>query len=167
MAASYVEFMAKLMLLGREQVVYFLWTKFNTSDWLVRTSGSDEDEVGARVMELLSILVHGLYLWIDAFEWFAITLIMMFLYKSVHRIYYENDSPLFSYSWASLGMTIGVMNFFDLIASVLRLRYDFRTFHQLALIISILNTTLLLPVWMLWLGRQLSSAADKIPDFNK
>mmetsp|Transcript_1446 Transcript_1446/g.2000 ORF Transcript_1446/g.2000 Transcript_1446/m.2000 type:complete len:285 (+) Transcript_1446:138-992(+) len=145
---SFVELVAKLMVMGREQIMYFLIDKFNTDKWIQSTS--TEDHVGIRVIEVCFILVRGLNLWVDAFEWLSIMFITFAIYRSVNSM---NDPP-FSHGWAAFGVTVGAMALVDFVADILRLT-DYGTYQDVAILISFLNTVFLLPIWILWLGRLL------------
>mmetsp|Transcript_32832 Transcript_32832/g.50218 ORF Transcript_32832/g.50218 Transcript_32832/m.50218 type:complete len:279 (+) Transcript_32832:98-934(+) len=149
-AAAFIEIMGQLMIAGREQMTRFFLSNFEINKWL--TQGSEFDYIGDKAYEVCYIMVDGLMMWIDAFEWFALFMITFVIMISTHSM----TQPPLSQAWAAFGMMVGSLSFVDVLANLLRLG-DFATFQVVAGLISVLNTVLLLPIWVLWLGRQLAT----------
>ena len=97
-------------------------------------------------------------LWIDAFEWISLFCILILLYYSVGTQAKENRT--LSIWWARLGLLIAFLTFIDFAADVLRLE-DWRVFAQVAVATAVINTILLLPIWLTILAFQLEKALPK------
>jgi len=91
----------------------------------------------------------GLLNWVDAFEWICLFTILILLYFSIGTQMPEQRAM--SMGWARLGLMVAFLSFVDFSADLLRLE-DWKTFAQFAIFISIVNTCILLPMWLLWLS---------------
>jgi hypothetical protein len=94
-------------------------------------------------------------LWIDAFEWLAIFGIMCCMYYSVVTLPDENQ--MFGIWLVWLGLLIGILCIFDFAADILRFT-TWSTYSKVATILSILNSLILLPMWLIKLSFQLPTA---------
>lgn len=94
----------------------------------------------------------GLTVWADAFEWIAIFGIMVLIYYSVGTT--PENKQIFGKPWPTLGLVIAFLSFIDFAADILRLE-EWITFTIVALIVSVINTVFLLPVWVIMMGRVL------------
>lgn len=152
---SLTELISRLMSVGMNNITLYLASDFNLNNWVDDTSN---DGIGWKTLEVTSMLANGMMLWIDALEWLALFSVLVLIYVSLktERI---NDATLSS-SWACLGLVIGLLCFFDFAAELMR-SIDFMTFATISIAISTINTLLLLPIWLVWLGFQLAPA--KIP----
>jgi hypothetical protein len=101
--------------------------------------------------------LEGLILWIDAFEWLALFGIFVLMFVSVWSMKGSLVYCPFGRKWACFGLCIGVLCMVDFAADVARF-VSWRFFEKLALAISILNTVLFIPLWLLELARQLPKA---------
>lgn len=100
-------------------------------------------------------------LWVDAFEWICLFGILVLLYFSIGtQLPEQRVLPLW---WARLGLFIAFMAFVDFAADLLRLE-EFRTFAEFAIAIAIINTCILLPIWLLCLSCYLDKT---MPTFNE
>merc|ERR1712183_143308 len=63
----------------------------------------------------------------------------------------------FGVVWADFGLIIALLAFVDWVFNLLRMR-EWNLFTDLGLIVAIVNRLLLLPIWLLMLGRQLGPA---------
>lgn len=100
----------------------------------------------------------GLIIWVDAFEWFA-------LFGILTLIYYSNGTMSdalrpFGKWWARWGLLIAFLCFINFAADVLRFE-EWSTFSKFAIFISVVDMVLMLPIWLLVLGRQLPRARPK------
>ena len=75
------------------------------------------------------------------------------------------NNSAFGTKFAGLGLVIGVLGLFEFIAELLRLR-AFRVFAEVSLAISIINTWILLPIWLVVLGKQLSIVKSSFVDWT-
>jgi len=66
------------------------------------------------------------------------------------------EEPPLTQTWAQLGMGVGCLSFVDFLANLMRLG-NYATFQIIAQCITVFNTVLLLPIWILWLGKQLET----------
>lgn len=94
-------------------------------------------------------------MWIDAFEWIALFCILILLYFSVGTQAKENRT--LSMWWARLGLFIAFLTFIDFSADVLRLE-EWQFFAEIAIAVSVINSLILLPLWLLILSCQLQNA---------
>ena len=112
-----------------------------------------------KLFNIIIIIMHfccqGMLLWIDAFEWLALYATMLFVFVSVRTE--KVDDPPFSKRWATFGLLIAILCLFDFLSDILKFQ-SWKTFKIIAFAISTLNTLLLLPIWLLWLGKQLKRA---------
>lgn len=100
-------------------------------------------------------------LWIDAFEWIALFCMLTLLYFSIGTQPKEQRSlPIW---WARMGLVIAFLSFIDFSADVLRLE-DWPTFGIIAVISSLVNTVILLPLWLILLSCQLHKA---MPEYSE
>jgi hypothetical protein len=97
----------------------------------------------------------GSILWIDAFEWWALFGIMSCLYYSVATL--PDESRALGMWLVRLGLLIGFLCLFDLVADILRFT-SWSAYSKVAVLISILNTLILLPLWFIMLAIQLPGA---------
>jgi hypothetical protein len=100
-------------------------------------------------------------LWVDAFEWIALFCILILLYFSVGTQTRENRK--ISMSWARMGLIIAFLTFIDFSADVLRLE-EWETFSKLAVAVSIFNSVIMLPSWLLYLSCNLYKV---MPQYNE
>ena len=80
-----------------------------------------------------------------------------------YEVNYNNSA--FGTKFAGLGLAIGFLGLFEFIAELLRLR-AFRVFAEVSLAISIINTWILLPIWLVVLGKQLSIVKTSFVDWT-
>lgn len=152
---SIAELLARLMMVGISNVAQWLAKDFNLDHWKATSPGEEtNDGTGWKVLEISYMLGRGIILWIDAFEWLALSGVLVLIFFSIRD--YREHSP-FGWKWSILGLAIGILSLFDFIAEILRFQ-SWRTFMLISLAISIINTLILMPIWLLMLGRQLPSA---------
>eukprot|EP00543_Licmophora_paradoxa_P001207 CAMPEP_0202449714 /NCGR_PEP_ID=MMETSP1360-20130828/8431_1 /ASSEMBLY_ACC=CAM_ASM_000848 /TAXON_ID=515479 /ORGANISM="Licmophora paradoxa, Strain CCMP2313" /LENGTH=316 /DNA_ID=CAMNT_0049067741 /DNA_START=38 /DNA_END=988 /DNA_ORIENTATION=- len=163
LGGALAEFMSRLLVFGSGTASEYIHRQFDLANWIpssIATSG-EPDLIGWRALELVVILTDGLTLWIDAFEWIALFFVMILLYFSVGT--QTDEQRGLDMWWARLGLFIGFMTFVDFAIEILRLE-DWRTFSQIALAVSFINTVLLLPMWLIWLG---FSIQNTLPDYSE
>ena len=122
---------------------------FNLSNWL---GGDEDDNIGWRVLEIAYFLLEGTLLWIDAVEWLFLSAMLTLLYISVR----SHQERLLGIRWARLGLVMAFLCFVDFASDILRFQ-SWRTFSMVALGITVISRLILLPIWLVWLGRQLYS----------
>jgi hypothetical protein len=94
-------------------------------------------------------------LWIDAFEWLAIFGIMCCMYYSVVTL--PDENRMIGIWLVRLGLLIGILCIFDFAADILRFT-TWTTYSKVATILSILNSLILVPIWLIKLSFQLPVA---------
>uniref|UniRef100_A0A7S2W1S3 Uncharacterized protein n=1 Tax=Eucampia antarctica TaxID=49252 RepID=A0A7S2W1S3_9STRA len=142
--SSLVELIAKLMFVGMNNTAEWISSKFTLNDW-----------DGWKTLEVAFIVVRGAMVWVDAFEYFALFLIMTLIGLSVlaeNRA--EGTSITFDNKWAIFGFVIGISSLIEFSADVLRF-VNWGWFSRAALIVSVFNSIIALPIWLLLLGLQL------------
>jgi len=148
---SIAELMARLMMVGVTNVSHWLAKDFNLDHWLGEETN---DGTGWKVLEMGYLLSHGIILWIDAFEWLALCGVLVLIFYSVRT---DEGRCAFGRKWSMLGLAIGILCLFDFVAEVLRLE-SWGTFMIVSIVISVINTLILMPIWLVMLGRQLPFA---------
>lgn len=153
------ELIANLMTVGLRTVERWIYNSFNLHSW-----GNENDGSGYRVLELIHLMTNGMTIWVDALEWMCMFFIMVILFFMIrYEVNYNNSA--FGTKFAGLGLAIGFLGLFEFIAELLRLR-AFRVFAEVSLAISIINTWILLPIWLVVLGKQLSIVKTSFVDWT-
>ena len=153
MGGSITELIARLMFIGATSTGSWLSRDFNLDTWIEASAdgGGQPDMIGWRTLEMISLITRGLLLWIDAAEWLFLSAIFTLIFLSVLK----TEVTILSKGWARLGLVIALLAFCDFSSEVLRLK-SWRTFSFVAIFISWISRLLLMPIWLLWLGRQLT-----------
>jgi len=157
MSGALTEWLARFLYIGSSMAMQMLTKNFNLENWLGENS---EDLLGYRTLEITHIVVRGLILFIDSFEWICLFFIMVFVHISVRR-WRVKDLETFGACWNSLGLFVGLLSVLDFVAEVLRLD-GFKLFGPIAFWYAIVNRCVLLPTWLIMLGLRLPSAANKL-----
>merc|ERR1711937_608242 len=95
-------------------------------------------------------ILHGMINWVDAFEWICLFIIMSLLYFSIGTQMPERRA--LSMGWARLGLVVAFLCVLDFAADLLKVTVEWRTFQRMAIGSTIINTWILLPLWLLWLS---------------
>jgi len=66
------------MIIGVDSVSHWMASDFNLSSWNYRNDG-----IGWRVLEMVYETCNGIIVWIDAFEWLALSGVLIIIYASV------------------------------------------------------------------------------------
>mmetsp|Transcript_27883 Transcript_27883/g.39230 ORF Transcript_27883/g.39230 Transcript_27883/m.39230 type:complete len:286 (-) Transcript_27883:8-865(-) len=151
LAGSFSEFLAWMFAVGTFSVSDWISRDFNLDNWL---GGDENDMVGWRVLEVSHLVLRGLHMWIDAFEWLAMFGILVLVHISIKT---QTSCHAFKLRWTRIGLAIAGLSILDFAADVLRLQ-SWRFFSTFANFTSALNTLVLLPIWLITLGRQLPAA---------
>lgn len=151
-AGAISEILSRLMVIGSVNAMRWLAFSFNVEQWI--TQGED-DNIGLKALELVHVAIEGTMTWVDAAEWIFLAFMLLMLFISVAI---DRESP-FSLAWASFGLVVAGMCLLDFAADILRFQ-AWGAFSFIALVISTVNRLTLFPVWLLWLGRQLSRVAS-------
>jgi hypothetical protein len=157
LAASFTEWISRFLYIGASMATEMLVTQFNLDNWV---GANSDDGIGWRTLEVTHIVVSGLILFIDAFEWICLFLILVLIHISVRR-WRVNDSVTFGACWNSMGLFIALLSLLDFVAEILRLD-GFKIFGQIAFWYAAANRLILLPIWLLMLGSRLPYAAMKL-----
>ena len=91
-----------------------------------------------------------------AFEWFCIFCIMTILFFAIRSQNKSSENPkvTFGRKWSLLGLGIGILGLFEFIANIMKL-HSWVYYSRISLVILVINTLVLLPIWLFVLGRQL------------
>ena len=103
-------------------------------------------------------IILGFLLWIDTLEWAILFQVVLIMFISVRSE--AKDEKTFSISWAFLGLFTGILCLFDFASSILRLD-NWRRWSFITLILTFGNRLILIPIWLIVLGRQLPRAIKK------
>jgi hypothetical protein len=157
LAGSFTEWISRFLYIGASMATELLVTDFNLDNWI---SSNSQDFIGWRTLEVTHIVTSGLILFIDAFEWICLSVILILVHISVRR-WRVHDSVTFGACWNSIGLFIALLCLLDFVAEILRLD-GFKLFGQIAFWYAAANRLVLLPLWLLMLGCRLPYAAMKL-----
>jgi len=139
------EVISRLLYYGAWGSANFMAKRFALTGW----TDDGSDAIGWKVLEVIWTVCRGLIFWIDTFEWFCLFFIMCLLYVSMGSE--RKDERRLSIGLGRLGLAIAFLCFFDTVMSILRIE-DWRHFARFVDVVSIFNTCILLPLWLVWLG---------------
>jgi len=164
-SATIIELLAHLMEVGLTGAEQLISKDFNLDNWT-----SQGDGTGWRVLELISITVRGMLLWIDAFESLALFGFMIVMHVSVSREgaemgkgFTDSSSPrlhTFTKAFALYGLFVGLLCGLDFLAYALRF-VNFLTFMRMARYMHIILGVVFFPIWLLCLAWQLPKATQR------
>lgn len=158
-AGGMCELLSNLMMIGIRNTSSFITQTFNLDSW------DDDTGTGWRVYEIMRLMVSGMMLWVDAFEWFCVFGIMTIIFFTVrYERKYDKNFAL-GKNWSILGFLIGALGLLEIISDLLRFR-NWRVFTEFALVINIINMWLLVPIWLYVLAKQLSVMKASYEDWN-
>mmetsp|Transcript_23917 Transcript_23917/g.55809 ORF Transcript_23917/g.55809 Transcript_23917/m.55809 type:complete len:279 (+) Transcript_23917:80-916(+) len=162
LAGSITELISRLMSIGIYGASRWVSSSFNLDQWLPDSENDgSNDGVGWKVLEVAFILVEGVSLWIDAFEWLALAFILILLYYSVGT--QSDDQRAMPMWWARLGLASALLSIIDLTADILRIE-EWMLFTRISMLFTVLNTLIILPVWLLILGFRMNTT---LPKYNE
>mmetsp|Transcript_40515 Transcript_40515/g.97793 ORF Transcript_40515/g.97793 Transcript_40515/m.97793 type:complete len:283 (+) Transcript_40515:102-950(+) len=149
-----VELLVHMLMLGSMMALQWMASDFTMENWYeIDGLGSDQqDLIGWKVLEVVSISAHGMLLWVDTIEYFLLATVLILLFISTKG----QASPL-STSWSCFGLFIAILCILDVASEVLRFT-NWRLFSQVCFWISTANRCILFPNWLMWLGVQLAVA---------
>mmetsp|Transcript_1242 Transcript_1242/g.1601 ORF Transcript_1242/g.1601 Transcript_1242/m.1601 type:complete len:314 (-) Transcript_1242:119-1060(-) len=147
-AGSIMEASASLMVVGMDGALDWMAKDFNLDDW-----GSTGDGMGWKVLEMTHLAVKGLVLWIDAFEWVMLSIILTLIFASNATC----EPKFFARRWSFLGLIIGSLCWLTFISDILRF-VSWRFFMGVALVGSVMNSFILIPLWLVLLAFMLPRA---------
>lgn len=161
MVMGMCELIVALMTVGARQSFEFIISMFELKDWglLSATNNEDgKDGVGYKVLELIDFSLNGITTWMNAFEGICICIIMTLLFLSVRG---ENLSTgprkaTFGKKWSYLGLFIGYLCLFEFLTDIIDLRSSY-FYGMVSFAFIVINSLILMPVWLFILGRQLPS----------
>jgi len=154
-SGSLAELLGRLMTIGIESAADWISRYFNLDNWLDEDSG---DGLGWRVLEVANFLTTAIVIWIDAFMWFALSGILITIFFSVRSDKEEN--PDFGRRWSIFGLIIGVLSLIDFFAFAFSFG-EFGYTRQITMYVSLTNSVLFLPAWLIILSYQLPKASAK------
>ncbi len=159
LVGAFTEWISRFLYIGAAMAMQLMVNEFNLDNWI---SENSNDQIGWRALEVTHIVVRGMILYIDAFEWICLFFIMVFIHISVRR-WRVHDAVTFGACWNSLGLFIGLLSVLDFVAEILRLD-GFQIFGPIAFWYSAVNRLLLIPLWLILLGLRLPYAVMKLND---
>jgi hypothetical protein len=113
----------------------------------------DGDGLGWKTLELLRAVSDGMVSFIDAIEYLFISAILFMTFFAVLR----KGRGVFSLWWAVFGLLVAVVSLAQFLTTALSFdaTSPLRSFSNALVFI---NQVFLLPIWLIWLGRQLKEA---------
>lgn len=154
---AFTEWISRFLYMGAAMAMRLLVDDFNLDNWI---SANSNDQIGWRALEVTHIVVRGLILYIDSFEWICLFFIMVFVHVSV-RQWRVFDGITFGACWNSLGLFIGLLSILDFVSEILRID-GFQIFGPIAFWYGSVNRLILIPLWLIILGRRLPYAVLKL-----
>ncbi|KAL7576453.1 hypothetical protein ACA910_017963 [Epithemia clementina (nom. ined.)] len=164
LTAVFTEFLSTIMMVGSMAVMEWMSTDFNLSNWIDIGTGSSDDNVGWRVLEVVAMAIQGMVLWVDAMEVLFVSVILFLLFISIRRqeVGDSNDHRvlLLPLSFGGYSLVLSLVSIVEFSFEVLRFK-SWTFYMQLAAIIKIFSRFILWPLWFLWLGDQLARNSDR------
>lgn len=143
--SSFTELMSRLMFVGTA----------NTAEWITSSFDLDSWNGAWQSFELTFMLLRGAIIWIDAFEYFSLFIIMILLCLAVWAEHNDGlGSETFGNKWAGFGLVIATFCLIEFAADIMRF-IAWGWYMKVSIIISIFNSVIALPIWLLILGAQL------------
>lgn len=157
LGGAFTEWIGNFLYIGSTIACEVMVNDFDLDRWLPATGGSQgNDYLGWKALEVAYFGIRGMQFWVDAFEWMALFLIMVFVFVSVRR-YRVLDPAAFGSVWNYLGLLVGVVALGDFVSEVLRIT-NFGLFSQISFGIGVANRLVLLPAWLIMLSFRLPTA---------
>lgn len=165
LGASFIELISRLLFIGSTMAMYWMADYFNLKYWVYINDGDIQptlsnqdkdlhgDKIGWRVLEMIHITTQGMTHWIDTAEWLFLAAIYFLIYVSVSK----SEVSHFARNWARFGLLLGAIAFFDFASDVMRFRSYFKD-SWVPLLFNALSRFILMPIWLVWLGKQLPVA---------
>mmetsp|Transcript_2941 Transcript_2941/g.4780 ORF Transcript_2941/g.4780 Transcript_2941/m.4780 type:complete len:275 (-) Transcript_2941:81-905(-) len=154
LAGIITELTARLLLFGSNSAAHWVAHTFNLDYWILPAGIYDgPDGIGWRALEVTHIILRGLTTYVDAFEWVCLFAILVLIMHSVDSM----QNRVLNIWWARFGLLVAFLCLFDLASAVL-LFFDLHTYTRFAVGISIINTLIFLPAWLIILAFTLPGA---------
>ena len=152
-----MEWIANFLYISSTLNCEYMFRHFNLQTW----TDIENDKIGLRSLEVAYFAIRGMIYWVDAFEWIALSVIMIFVFVSVSRHQkLDRQSPLGGF-WNALGLFIGLLSLLDFVTEILR-SVSFKVFSDIAFWYGTLNRLILLPAWLIVLGWRLPYALMRL-----
>jgi len=162
-AGSFTELIARLLQMGMWGILGWVSKDFNISDWIESSDNTgSSDNIGWKVLELISTVIIGMTFWVDAFEWLALSGIFLTIVVSVRTLPASSNVAIPNI-WPYLSILLVGYCIIEFISDILR-TLDWTTFQTIATIFSLFMTIIFFPVWLLMLGSWLPAAT---PTYNE
>lgn len=160
LGGSFCELVANLLEIGTFTACIWLGGTgtFNLSNWVTSANG-EPDDIGWRVLQMISIVTSAMMLWIDSIEYLFLSGVFIMIYYSIYKTNRSNYNALeaFSMKWALYGVIIGGLCSIVFVADLLRYN-AWGFFGGIAFTVSLITKFVLIPVWLIWLAIQLPKA---------
>ena len=105
------------------------------------------------------MLETGITVWVDAFEWLALSALAFFISLSVKND--EKEVPTFSSYFGGLSVCITLFSFATFASNVFKLT-EFTTWVPMTITTTAMNSYILLPMWLLYLSGGIPAAKANI-----
>jgi hypothetical protein len=148
------ELMARFLTFGVTSSGLYLSATFNMDKWLpasLDTNATGDivlDQMGWKDLEVAFLVLRGMTTYVDAFEFICLFVVLLCVYYSVQTM----QNRVFSIWWARMGILVSLICIFQFAASVIYELDRNHTFIRAAAGFSIINSMLLLPLWLIILG---------------
>eukprot|EP00540_Astrosyne_radiata_P004955 CAMPEP_0116840962 /NCGR_PEP_ID=MMETSP0418-20121206/10656_1 /TAXON_ID=1158023 /ORGANISM="Astrosyne radiata, Strain 13vi08-1A" /LENGTH=270 /DNA_ID=CAMNT_0004471327 /DNA_START=180 /DNA_END=992 /DNA_ORIENTATION=+ len=140
---SMTELIARLMSFGEQGLWNYVYHDFELSRWLPSNiSLGRNDYIGWKVIQLVSMANNGFMIWVDAFEWFCLVIILWCVFYSVAK----SQPRMMPMWWARWGLLISLLALLNFVSD--GMRYDrWVLFSGISLLVTLINSVFFLPVW--------------------
>lgn len=160
-----VELLVRMLEHGSILSLRLLARDFNMENWyeIDGLGKNQQDLIGWKTIEVISRSALGMLKWVDAAEFMFSALVFVLFFLSTRS---HPSSPL-SKRWGAYGMGVAFLCILDVAADVFK-THETRFLYGLVRWISSLNRIVFFPVWLLWLGVQLTDGiAQQQSTINK
>ena len=136
---------------------------FNLENWLTpelaEKFGLDEDGIGWSTVEVNYFSFRGMTLIVDAVDWLCLSIVFLLIFASV-REWRKEDYTTFGGKWNAMGLFIGILCGVQFILEIVgAMGYKFS--YVLFVLYALLSRLILIPLWIIIMGFQLSKASSK------
>lgn len=158
-----VELLVRMLEHGNNMALKWMASNFNMENWYeVEGLGpNQQDLMGWKTIEVISRSARGMLRWVDAAEFmFSALVFLLFFLSTSHP-----NSPL-SNRWSRFGMLVAFLCIWDVAADAFR-SHERKILVDLVRWISSFNRIVFFPVWLIWLGSQLTAGITQEQSVNK
>ena len=150
------------MILGANATCDWVASDFDL-DWATGSSvGEVADGTGGsgwKVLEITWLSTQGNIIWVDTGLWLALACALFLIHHVVATAAETGSQSIFPIRWARFGSVTGFFCLLDFLSHMLQ--WAWGRFWFVSALLSLLNATVLLPIWLVWFGLLLPKAQQE------